>query len=308
MKFFRPEFLLVILLLLPLFDFAQDGLLEGLQIHGNFETYAQAYRDDSLIGASAGPSKSGVNSFANFIATKGKFTAGTRIEAYMPPVQGFNVAYGLQPIGVPYRFAQYSNENLDITAGNFYEQFGSGMILRSYEERSLGLDNAFDGIRVKYQVVKGLYFKGLIANQRFYWQKSTGYVRAFDAEWSMNEFIQSLESSKLRLNVGGSFVSKFETGPSTNLDVPQNVASWAARSQLNYEGFSVLGEYVFKFNDPNNDNNYIYRAGQGILVSATYSRKGFGVNLTAKSIDNMHFRSNRDAQLNDLFINGLLAF
>ena len=42
----------------------------------------------------------------------------------------------------------YANENedLDVTIG-FYEQYGSGMILRAYEERQLGIDNALDGIK-----------------------------------------------------------------------------------------------------------------------------------------------------------------
>ncbi|MEZ4721990.1 MAG: DUF6029 family protein [Flavobacteriales bacterium] len=286
---------------------AQEGLLENIQIHGNVDVYAQTYKPDSIISAPVVPQKSGMNSFANFIATKGSFSAGVRIESYMPPVQGFNPNYGLQPVGVPYRYARYAQDRLDITVGNYYEQFGSGMILRSYEERALGLDNALDGVRLKYEPVDGVYIKALIGNQRFYWQKSTGYVRGIDAEWAMNEFIERLESSKLRLRIGGSFVSKYEDSKVTNLELPLNVASWAGRAHINYEGFGLLGEYVYKFNDPNADNHYIYRPGQGVLISATYSRKGFGINLTAKSIDNMHYRSNRDAQLNDLFINYLPA-
>lgn len=291
-----------------LFSQAQEnGILDGVEIHGNVEVYAQTYRKDSLIGAPDVPEKSGMNSFANFIATKGAFSAGVRIEAYMPPVQGFSPNFGIQPIGVPYRYAQYSKEKLDITVGNFYEQFGNGMILRSYEERALGLDNAFDGVRLKYNPVDGIYLKALIGNQRFYWQKSTGYVRGLDAEWSINEFFESMVDNKLRLTFGGSFVSKYEQAGITPLDIPENVASFAGRTQINYGGFALLGEYVHKFNDPNADNHYIYRDGKGILLSATYSQKGFGINLTAKSIDNMHFRSNRDAQLNDLFINYLPA-
>lgn len=292
---------------LPLTALSQQGALEGIQIHGNFEVYAQTYNEDSLIGAPIVPEKSGLNSFTNLIATKGDFSAGVRLEAYMPPVQGFNPAFGLQPVGVPYRFARFSRDKFDITVGNFYEQFGNGMILRSYEERALGLDNAMDGIRVKYNPYKGVYLKGLVGNQRFYWQKSTGYVRGFDAEWVMNEFIEKFSASKFRLTLGGSFVSKYEEAGTTSLEIPENVASFAGRGQINYGGFGLLGEYVYKFNDPNADNFYIYREGKGLLVSATYSTKGFGINITAKSIDNMHFRSNRDAQLNDLFINYLPA-
>ena len=298
---------LLLFLITSTIAYSQDGVMDGVEIHGNFEVYAQTYNEDSIIGAPNVPEKSGVNAFGNFIATKGSFTAGVRIEAYMPPVQGFSNNYGLQPVGAPYRFAQFSKGKFDITVGNFYEQFGNGMILRAYEERALGLDNAFDGLRVKVNPIPGLYIKGLVGNQRFYWQKSTGYVRAIDGEIAINELVESLMDKKLRLTIGGSFVSKYEAPGIRNFEYPENVASWAGRGQINYGGFSFLGEYVYKFNDPNSDNHYIYRAGQGVLLSATYSQKGFGINLTAKSIDNMHFRANRDAQLNDLFINYLPA-
>ncbi len=306
-KHTKPSLFLLATFLLFSSLYGQDGPLEGIEIHGNFEVYAQTYNEDSLIGAPNVPQKSGVNSFANFIATKGAFSAGARIESYMPPVQGFSANYGIQPVGVPYRYARFEKDKLDITVGNFYEQFGSGMILRSYEERALGLDNALDGLRVKYSPIPGIYIKGLVGNQRFYWQKSTGYIRAFDGEVSFNELIEKFNTSQLRISIGGSFVSKYEKKGITNLEIPENVGSWAGRTQLNYGGFSVLAEYVYKINDPNADNHYIYKPGQGILISTTYSRKGFGVNLTAKSIDNMHFRSNRDAQLNDLFISYLPA-
>ena len=44
------------------------------------------------------------------------------------------------------RYATYSIDNLEITAGNYYDQLGSGLIFRSYEEKGLGIDNAMDGV------------------------------------------------------------------------------------------------------------------------------------------------------------------
>jgi len=68
-----------------------------------------------------------------------------------------------------------------------------------------------------------------------------------------------------------------------------------------------MGEYAFKDNDPTKSNQYIYKQGEGFFASATYSRRGFGINISAKSIDNMEFRSDREAGFNDLFINYLPA-
>ena len=120
-KHTKPSLFLLATFLLFSSLYGQDGPLEGIEIHGNFEVYAQTYNEDSLIGAPNVPQKSGVNSFANFIATKGAFSAGARIESYMPPVQGFSANYGIQPVGVPYRYARFEKDKLDITVGNFSE-------------------------------------------------------------------------------------------------------------------------------------------------------------------------------------------
>ena len=43
-----------------------------------------------------------------------------------------------------------------MTVGNFYDQFGSGLVFRSYEERNLGIDNAMDGFRLILQPIDGV--------------------------------------------------------------------------------------------------------------------------------------------------------
>src|SRR6185436_19357881 len=66
-------------------------------------------------------------------------------------------------------------------------------------------------------------------------------------------------------------------------------------------------EYAHKDNDPSYTNGYIYKDGSATLLTATYSRKGFGMTLAGKRIDNMSFRSDRTATLNSLIINYLPA-
>ena len=115
--------LAAVLVLSALNGFSQE-LLDGIQIHGNIDIYGQTYNKDSIIGAPVVPEKAGLNTFTNLIATKGAFTAGVRFESYMPPIQGFDNRYGNQKVGIPYRFVNFVKEGLDITVGNFYEQFG----------------------------------------------------------------------------------------------------------------------------------------------------------------------------------------
>ena len=108
---------------------------------------AQYYFKDSLIGAPEIPEKVLSNGFINFVYDKDNFSAGVRYESYLNPISGFDNRY--QGSGIPFRYLTYRNGELEMTAGNFYEQFGSGLIFRSYEERGLGYDNALDGFRIK---------------------------------------------------------------------------------------------------------------------------------------------------------------
>ncbi|MGB0402763.1 MAG: DUF6029 family protein [Salibacteraceae bacterium] len=290
--------------------FAQENGLDKfkaapLEIRGNISVGAQYYNPDSAIGAPDVPEKMRMNAFGNAIISKGGFSAGIRYEAYQNPLLGFDPKYEGQ--GIPYRYFSYTQDGLEVTVGNFYEQFGTGMILRSYEARDLGLDNAMDGVKVKYEPYKGITLKGLIGRQRYYWETSESLVRGIDGMMVLNETFAGLKNKKLKVKLGGSLVSKYQEDNNPNYKMPENVGSYGGRIILNYKDISFLGEYTYKENDPSFDNGYIYKPGQGLYLSASYSKKGFGINLSAKYIDNMSFRSERDQVLNDLTINYLPA-
>ena len=85
------------------------------------------------------------------------------------------------------------------------------------------------------------------------------------------------------------------------------MGSWGYRAQVQKGGFQLMGEYVRKINDPNADNGFIYKDGEGILVNAGWSTKGLGINLGFKGVDNMQFRSDRNLQLFDLPVNYIPA-
>ena len=132
-----------------------QGIQNG-HLSGNFQSNSQLYYEDADLGITSEnlPSeKFLINSFANLLYTTSNFSAGMRYEANHNVLLGFDKRYNGE--GITYRYTQFNKDGLDITLGNFYEQFGSGMILRAFEERNLGYDNAFDGIRLKYSHLKG---------------------------------------------------------------------------------------------------------------------------------------------------------
>lgn len=284
------------------YTFAQNN--EG-QFHGNFQVDAQVYRNDSAIGATVPPERMGLNSYANFNYTKGNFTAGLRYEGYMNALLGYDDEY--DGIGVPFRFITYQTDELEVTVGNFYEQFGNGLIFRSYEDKALGYDNAMDGIKIKYNPFPGLYLKGFTGKQRSYFSQGPGIVRGLDGELFINDFFNALSNSRSQFIIGGSFISKFQKDEDPLFNLPENVGSFAGRATYIRGGFNLSAEYAYKYPDPSADNGFITKYGDAVLINATYSAKGLGVYLSIKRVDNMSFRSDRTATLNNLQINYIPA-
>ena len=145
------------------FLFGQNNSNSGT-ISGNIETTFQYLNEDSLIGASLPPEKGLLNSYMNAFYTNGKFNAGMRIESYLPHINGYPDRFDGTGLGM--RYIGYQNDFISVTLGNFYEQFGSGLLLRIYEDRALGYDNVLDGMRLVVKPYKGVTLKGVYGLQR----------------------------------------------------------------------------------------------------------------------------------------------
>ncbi|MDR0835925.1 MAG: DUF6029 family protein, partial [Tannerella sp.] len=215
-------------------------------------------------------------------------------------------------------------KKIEATAGSIFDQFGSGLIFRTYEERSMGIDNSLMGGRIKYEPVQGLALKVLGGKQRRYFHYNEGFVWGADAEWSMEQWIHKLQEKDIYWTFGASFVSRHEKQdylikdivPSAQLDsfsiyryhFPENVGAADFRTHFQKGNVNVLAEYAVKSQDPSADNHYIYKHGNAALMSVSYSKKGLATLLQAKRNDNMSFRSNRSMSGISSFINHLPAF
>ncbi|MFT4601193.1 MAG: hypothetical protein ACI857_001371 [Arenicella sp.] len=294
-------------LLLSASAFGQQVLLPN--VTGNIETTFQYLNEDTLIGAQQPAEKAVLNSYALVNYSNKGFRAGMRIESYLPHVLGYPDRFSGSGLG--YRYAGYTHEKVEFTVGNFYEQFGSGMIFRSYEQRQLGIDNAMDGLSVKLTPTEGFTVKAVYGKMRYNFdsrvENSAGLVRGIDAEIDFNSFLGLLDSSKFKLSIGASFVSKFQNVSNALYVMPKNVGSYGGRIDMKYGRFFLSGEHIIKENDPSFDNGYIYNNGHATLINAGYSQKGLGIVVQAKSIDNMSYRVDPDAALTDLQINFMPA-
>jgi hypothetical protein len=303
----KKHLLLLLILFSAAFAYAQEqeNKYQAGEIHGNFQFDAQNYFEDTIIGAQDVPENVRMNSFANINYTRGNFKAGIRYESYQKPLLGFDPRFNGS--GLTYRYASYEQDGLEFTVGNFYEQFGTGLIFRSYEERGLGIDNAMDGIRLRYKPIKGVYLKAVIGQQRFFFEKGEGIVRGLDAEINLNETFSNIFDGKTSYILGASVVSKYQADQNPLKILPENVAAFAGRLNIITDKLNLYTEYAYKINDPSFTNRYIYKPGSALFASATYSDGPLSIMTSAKYVDNMDFKSNRDADGNVLLINYLPA-
>lgn len=298
-------------LLLAIFILGSTSVFSQLDrgnFSGNMETTFQYLNEDSLIGATQPPSKGLMNTYMNVFYTHGNFKAGMRFESYLPRIQGYPNNFDGTGIGM--RYVGYANDFIDVTLGTFYEQFGTGLALRIYEDRALGYDNMLDGVKVKLTPYKGVLIKGVYGYQRLSFtggriNYSSGIVRGVDGEIHLNETFAKLAEKKLDVTIGASLVSKYQEDDNPDLILPENVGTYGGRLKLRYSGFTLEGEYVTKGQDPSVDNGNIYNLGHATVINAGYSQKGLGILLSAKSVDNMSYRSDRNQQLQNVLINYL---
>ncbi len=290
-----------------------QGQITGGVIRGSFESTFQYYIDDEKLNindTTLAGRRTAMNAYANLLYSSNNLEAGIRYEYFAPPLMGYDRRF--EGMGVAHRYVRYHDDTWDLTAGNFYEQFGNGMLFRSYHDWALGYDNAMDGFRLRVRPVAGLSFKMISGVQRLYWDKWTrdsdrGILTGMDFELDMNQVFSRFRESKTNVVFGGSFLTRYQRDNHPFYVTPRNTAGFAGRINLNRGAFSLVSEYTYKINDPSSDNGMIYKPGEAIYALGSYSVRGFAFSLGLKRLDNMSFRSDRTAGLNDLMINYLPA-
>ncbi len=308
---------LTISAVLPLSSFAQND--NGVQLHGSIQTEFLAPEDDEKIGTEHTSNNLLNNTYLDLNLGSKYVDAGARLEYLQYPLPGFEPKF--KGWGVPHVFVKGKIKGAELTVGDFYEQFGSGFILRTYEERALGIDNALRGARVKVNAIEGLRFTALGGVQRTYWDwDSDSKVFGADVEYDLNQHIKCLSDHDVNWTVGGSWVLKNEDkepvnynnvyvpGTTKYLNFPRNVNAFDVRSQFHKSNVTLLAEYAWKTEDPCVDNSYTYHKGSAAMLSASYSQKGFSALLQAKRSEDMAFRSHRGMNGIAGFLNNMPAF
>jgi len=279
-----------------------QSILENLSIGGSFQSDSYLYLRDSTIESAETPEKLLSNNYLFLTISTNNINLDLRYESYQNPILGFDPRY--QGSGVAYRSLSYKNEFISITLGNFYEQFGNGMIFRAYEERNLGIDNSIEGAKVELFPLNGIYLKGFIGKQRYFWSLSKAIVRGFDAEISLSTLSPSLFEN-FPISLGGSVVSRFQPDLDAKYKLPENVLAYSLRSEISYDWLNASVEFAHKINDPTYRNKFSYNTGNGINLNLATFSEGFSFLINLHRYDNIEFRTDREAKSLELILNYL---
>ena len=315
--------------------FAQDG---KMRLSGSVQSDWLVAENDEAIGANKDDYRGTLlgNTYINLNFDSKYVTAGVRFETMEKPLPGYENLSDTKPFygtGLPYFQVTASNHKwIEATAGTFYEQFGSGFVLRAYEERTIGIDNSILGGRVVLTPYKGIRLKMLGGIQRYHfsWNKDNPVFGA-DLELELSQWSKALTEKGHVLTFGVSGVTRYddetkrnfrtfyfnpnESQPILNsqtitLNLPKQVSAMDCRLQWQHSGYNILAEYAMKSHDPSADNSFIYRHGSALMLSASYSKRGFSTIIQAKRSEDMGFRSDRTASptVTSLYLNHQPAF
>ena len=236
----------------------------------------------------------------------------TRAELTQWPLPGYEAAFAGHGIG--HLSIEAVFDHCELTVGDVYGQFGSGLVLNLYEDRALGVDGSLRGAKIVAQPYKGIQLTLLGGKQRRYWDcyqdhawgwnYSRDAVLGADAEVHIEEYSQRMRQLDMELMFGGSYVSKYEARDEAvtvmrddvlyYCTVPRWVGAGAVRAEWQMKGVDIMVEYARKANDPTVENNFSFRDGEALVVSASYARKGLSLLAQVKRSDNMSFRSQRN--------------
>ena len=223
-----------LIILVSFFATVSFAQTEG-NFFGGFESNSQWYTNDKEreINHPEDPFRS--NSYLNANYNYGKWTAGIQGEAYLPfALLNYNPKYEKTNIATYY--LNYKSKKLDVTAGYFYEQFGSGLLLRSWEDRSLGINNALRGGKVSYTPTDNLQFTALYGRHRTGFDVSAGDVYGFNSEINLFKML-TIEDSEL--SFGFSYVGRYEKTDVVDPEFNELTNAYAGR--FNFSKGSLTG-------------------------------------------------------------------
>ncbi len=277
---------------------------------GGLESNSQWLLDDEDFDFIAPEDQFRANNYLQLNYSLGKFTAGVQYESYLPSaLLGYSPTWDGQN-GIGTYYLNFKNESLDITGGYFYEQFGSGLILRTWEDRQLGINNALKGVRVKFSPSAIFDMTGVYGQTRNGFDVSEGVIQGLDANVDLSG-LMNMDAVDLKL--GASYVGRYQSNGSSDT-IPANVNAYGGRLDFVVSNFYGGVEAITKDPDVLINEEVVTTPqlfdGTALQVNLGYAQKGLGINSTFRRLENFTFYADRYAegnQFNEQVVNYIPA-
>jgi len=301
------------------------------QWSGGFETNANVFLKDSSINAFGLPQYEtqffGGEAWLNLNYTINDLTAGVRFDMYNNSnLRDPNGSYTDQGLGI--WFVRKKFDKFSFEVGNIYDQIGSGIIYRTYEERALFIDNSLLGVKLNYKVRDNINVKAFAGRQKNAFDLYGGNLKGIAAE----SFFSFGEETPISISPGIGFVNKTISEEAMERVVSALTTylpgdrfaprfnSYAATvyNSLNYKNFSWYVEVALKSEDtffnpfaPKEELIGDPTFGKlqnnpGSVVSSTFSYSGEKLTLSVegKRTQNFSFRVDPNLRL----LRGLISY
>lgn len=281
------------------------------EFSGNFQNTNQFYVNDAKIGTNTTQYKRELSSADAwlFLSYKLKgFKFNLRYDVFNnTPLFNPSEAYTKSGIGI--WSLSKDIDNFNITVGYFYDQFGTGMVFRAFEDRNLGLDFAINGIRLIYSPSENTQIKAFTGLQKFRFDVRPEVIKGLNIEHriELNEDLNlqlgaSAVNRTIDQNTMNTVVGAINNYELKNRFIPTyNVYLGNIYNTLSYKKFSLYTEYCQKSKEaifnPVLDRMEL-KDGRVYYTSLSYSTKGLGINAQYKKIESFSLRTSPLENLN----------
>ena len=267
-----------------------DSLSWG-RLNGNVQTASILYLNDGVTGQPA--HVIGSNNYLKLDWQRDSLSAGLQAEWYPQALAGYPTE--LKGAGLTGLYIDWRHGPWQLHAGSFHEQLGSGLLLRSWEDREMGINNAITGGFARFST-RHAEFKLLGGMPKYgLWPTAGSFLAGADAAV---EFFGSIR-------LEGSVTDRITTDTEADIltlaglggfQVPRHVPGWSARLQYAAGGFGIKAEYVGNGEDfyverlPKSHETYRLNAGNAELLEINYAAGPFSAALTLRRLENMSSR------------------
>ena len=291
--------ILSLFIFLPFWGFGQ--FLNNF--YGSLESVGQYYVDDNKI-ANLGDIDFRSNNYLNFRYIHKNLSVQIQLESYIEErILGYSPVFD-KKIGLAALSLSYNFKKIEAIVGSFHDQFGSGLLFRSWEDRALGLNNSLFGAQIKYYPQDKIEITAMAGKQRNGFELSEGSIFGLDFKVDV--------TNKFNFSLG--YLNRYQKLENNPNNIPDHTNLYSAR--VNYFGNSFYGnlEYVYKGKDALVEFGNVIESrmftGNALLFNLGYFHKGFGIDATFRRLENMAMYTDREAYgniYNELVVNYLPA-